>query len=420
MKYTKKDLGSFNLHLINTDKFKTVTTKIIFHTPIKKEDITKRNILSDILLQSSKNYPSKRDLIIKSEDLYAADIYNNNERAGNYILTSFILQVLNDKYTEEDNLEEALDFLSEILFNPDINNNSFNEEKLSLVKNNCKVSLSSIKEDPVNYAQIRLNEAYDKNSPVSYRMTGYEEDLDKINTKNLYKYYENMINNDYVDIFVVGQIDENKITDIIKKKFKFRKIKKQKSEYEIDIKKVRSRRLFAKETIEASQSKLVIACPVGKMTKDEKNYALTLANIIFGGSVDSKLFKIVREKHSLCYVIFSSLSKLDNLITIKAGIDKENYLKTVDVITEILDQMKKGKFSEKDVNMAKEIYISSINNIEEKPLYLINEYFSEEITKLDNYQERVAKIKKVTKKDIIKALKKIKMDTIFLLEGDTK
>ena len=65
MKYTKKDLGSFNLHLINTDKFKTVTTKVIFHTPIKKEDITKRNILSDILLQSSKNYPSKRDLIIK-------------------------------------------------------------------------------------------------------------------------------------------------------------------------------------------------------------------------------------------------------------------------------------------------------------------------------------------------------------------
>ena len=74
-----------------------------------------------------------------------------------------------------------------------------------------------------------------------------------------------------VEISHYNEIDENKITDIIKKKFKFRKIKKQKSEYEIDIKKVRSRRLFAKETIEASQSKLVIACPVGKMTKDEKN-----------------------------------------------------------------------------------------------------------------------------------------------------
>ena len=75
MKYTKKDLGSYNLHMIKTDKFKTVTIKIIFQSPIIKEEITKRNILSDILLQSSNKYPSKRDLIIAAEDLYSASIY---------------------------------------------------------------------------------------------------------------------------------------------------------------------------------------------------------------------------------------------------------------------------------------------------------------------------------------------------------
>ena len=45
MKYTKKDLGSYNLHLIKTDKFKTVTVKVMFQSPIVKEEITKRNIL---------------------------------------------------------------------------------------------------------------------------------------------------------------------------------------------------------------------------------------------------------------------------------------------------------------------------------------------------------------------------------------
>ena len=40
MKYTKKDLGSYNLHLIKTDKFKTVTVKIMFQSPIVKEEIT--------------------------------------------------------------------------------------------------------------------------------------------------------------------------------------------------------------------------------------------------------------------------------------------------------------------------------------------------------------------------------------------
>ena len=77
----------------------------------------KRNILSDILLQSSKKYPSKRDLIIAAEDLYSASIYNSTERIGKYIMTSFTLQVLNDKFTEEDNLNKGIEFLREIVFN---------------------------------------------------------------------------------------------------------------------------------------------------------------------------------------------------------------------------------------------------------------------------------------------------------------
>ena len=167
MNYTKKDLGSYNLHLIQTDKFKTITIRVVFHTPIKKEEITKRNILSDILLQSTKNYKTRRKLNIKSEELYAADIMTNNYRVGNYIFTSFSLRTLNDKYTEENNLERSVEFFSDIIFNPDVKNNAFNEEKLDIVKSNAALQIASIKEDPNSYSYIRLCEAYDSNSPIS-------------------------------------------------------------------------------------------------------------------------------------------------------------------------------------------------------------------------------------------------------------
>lgn len=420
MKYIKKDLGSYNLHLINTNKYKTVTMKIVFHSPIKKEDITKRNVLSDILLQSCKKYQSKRDMIIESENLYALDIYNNIQRYGNYSMFSFTLQVLNDRYTEDDNLEKSIEFLSEILCNPDISNNAFKKDKLSIVKNNTEVVLSSLKEDPVGYSQMRLYEAFDKEGPISYRMVGYKEDLSKITKEDLYTYYKNMIENDYVDIFIAGDFDNVKIVSIIKKYFKFRKIKKRKINYELDIRKCRKRRLFAKEKCEASQSKLAIACPISKMSTYEKNYPLVLANILFGGSADSKLFKNVREKNSLCYTINSSVSKLDNLMTIKAGIDKDNFNKTVEVITKTLDDMKKGKFTDKDINIAKELYKSYIMSIEEDPMRIINEYLSMEIIDMDSYNERIEIMDKVKKRDIIKVFKKINMDTIFLLEGDIK
>ena len=418
MQYIKKDLGSFNLHMIKTNKFKTITIRVIFHSPIQKEEITKRNVLSDILLQSSKKYSSKRNMIIESENLYAADLYNNTQRLGNYMMTSFILQVLNDRYTEKGNFNKAVEFLSSIIFEPDVVNDSFQEEPLSIVKKNCEDMISTVKEDPVDYAFIRLKEAYDKENPISYRMVGYKEDLDKIKGKNLYDYYKNMIDNDFVDIFVVGDFEEDELLSLIKKNFKFRKIKKQKKSYEIENKPVRKRRLIAKEKVNATQSKMAIACPVGNLKPYEKNYPLVLGNIILGGGVDSKLFKEVREKNSLCYTIFSGYSKLDNMIYISAGIDRTNFDKTVDLTTKILEKMKKGRISDKDIKIAKEFYNTSITSIEESPMNLMREYIAEEIIQMEPYQERKQIMNKVTKKEIVRAMKKVNMDTIFLLEGE--
>lgn len=420
MKYTKKDLASYNLHLINTDKFKTITMKVVFSSPIKKDEITIRNVLSDLLLQSSKNYESRRELTIKAEELYAADVYNNTQRIGNYILTSFNLQVLNDKYTEEGNFEEAVKFLSEIIFNPDIKDNAFKEDKLDLVLSNVRVALESLKEDATNYSLLRLMEAYDKESPVSYRMVGYLEDLDKIKTDTLYEYYKNLIEYDYVDIYIVGDFENNTIQEIIKKYFKFRKVKRIRPSYNIESKKIRRRRLLAKETIDNNQSKLAIACGISKASKYEINYPLVLANIIFGGGPDSKLFKDVREKNSLCYSIYSYPVKLDNLLVISAGIDKENYQKTLDLTTDLLKEMKKGKFTDKDINIAKEYYNTACEEVEESEYKIINEYLSQEILGVEPLEERVKIMNKITKKDIIKVAKKIEMDTVFLLEGVKK
>ena len=420
MQVINKDLGSYNLHFIKTDIFKTITMKVIFHTPIIKEDITKRNILSDILLQSTKEYKTRRDLTIKSEDLYAADIYTSNQRVGNYIMTSFILQTLNDKYTEENNFEESIKFLHEIIFNPDVEEERFKEDKLELVKSNATLALNSIKEDAANYSLIRMSEAYDKTSPISYRMTGYLEDLDKITEENLYEYYERMLDNDYVDIFILGDINEKELLPIIKKYFKFKKVKKRKGSYYLPNKKPRKRRLFAKETTKNTQSKLAIACPITKMTDYEKNYSLLLANIILGGTGDSKLFKEVREENSLCYTIRSNYNRLDNLMVINAGIDNVNFDKAVELITKNVQDMKKGKFTDSDINVAKEFYKTSAESLMESPSRIINEVLTEEILGVEPLSERVRKIEKVTKKDIMRACKKINMDTVFLLEGGNK
>ncbi len=417
MEYTVHDFGSYKLYMIKTNKFKTITTRISFRTSIKKEEITIRNVLCEMFTQSSKNYPSKRSLAIKAEDLYNVDIMSRNSRLGNYMSTDIYLETLHDKYTEEGNFESALEFFKEIVFNPDINNKSFNKDKLNIVKNQASDSLNSLKEQPTYYSLIRMFEELD-DSPSSYRMVGYKEDLDKITETDLYDYYNKMIKTNLVDIFVIGDIDFDKTKEMIQKYIKINTLKKEKTPYVLNPKKPRLKINYKSEKVNNSQSKLSIACLVNNLSTYERNYPLTLCNIIFGGGVDSKLFKQVREEKSLCYTINSVPNKLDNLLIIRAGIASENCKQTIKVIEKCLDEMKKGKFTEDDINVAKEFYKTALDDIEDNETQIMEDYFLSKTIDTDTIDIKRQKMKEVTKDEIIAVAKKIKIDTVFLLEGD--
>ena len=53
---------------------------------------------------------------------------------------------------------------------------------------------------------MRMLECMEPNSETSFRSCGYLEDLEKIDSKKLYKYYEGMLKKDIVDIFVIDAI----------------------------------------------------------------------------------------------------------------------------------------------------------------------------------------------------------------------
>ena len=416
MEYLSKDLNSYKLHLIKTDKFKTITFKVIFRSPIVREEITIRNILCDILLQSTKNYNSRRKLSIKSEDLYSAIISNNTTRNGNYITSSFTLSILNDKYTEDKNMLNSIKFFSEILFNPDVNSKKFNQDRLDISKNNIRNNIDSIKENPTRYALNRLNELY-HNGPISYRLSGYIEDLDDINVSNLYDYYLKFIKNSLVDIYVVGDIDFREVTNYIKSNFKFRTLNKELVPIALKVIKPRRKKLIAKESSNNVQSNISIMCNISKLSKYERDYVLPIYNLILGGGVDSKLFKNIREKNSLCYSIRSFTKNLDNTLTIISGIDKNNYDKCIKLINKYLLEIRKGRIDIKEINVAKKYLITAIDDIYEDSNSIINYYYSSDLLKLDEIDIRKEKINKVKKSDIVRISKKIKIDTIFNLEG---
>ena len=80
-------------------------------------------------------------------------------------------------------------------------------------------------------------------------------------------------------------------------------------------------------------------------------------------------------------------------------------------------EVENGDFTEEDINIAKEHYISIVKEIEDSPDAIIDACFVENLIELDSLEERCKKILGVTKEDIINVSKKISIDTIFLLAG---
>ena len=105
MNYEQINMGSYNLHIIKTKKFKTITVEVNFRRKLKKEEITIRNILKSVLLSTNNTFKKELDLIRETENLYDLKLISSNMRIGNYSNLSFKVRFLNETYTEESKKE---------------------------------------------------------------------------------------------------------------------------------------------------------------------------------------------------------------------------------------------------------------------------------------------------------------------------
>ena len=410
------NMGAYNLHVIKTNKFKTITVEINFRREVKKEEITKRNLLKGVLLNSTANFPTERELIIETEKLYDLKLISSNSRVGNYTNLSYKTRFLNEKYTEPGMNQESIKLLLDILFRPNVKNNAFKEEILNNIKMQLEKGILSLKDNKVRYSLNKLLESTES-YPYSYNYYGYLEDLNYITPENLYQYYQEVLNNDLIDIFVVGDVDIPQIKEILKDYFNnrtFRKDLKNIVVKENPVSKVKR----LKELDCVNQTQLTMLYSISNLTEYERKYVLLVFNELLGGSSNSLLFENVREKNSYAYYINSIIKAYDNILMIYSGIESGKEKEVEKIVNDTINKVTRGQVNTKVLDNAKETIRSSIKVSLDSPTGIINTNYARILVNSDDFQTRIEKIDKVSKEDIINISKKIKLNTIFTLESE--
>ncbi|AIF66435.1 Predicted Zn-dependent peptidase [Terribacillus saccharophilus] len=404
------------LHLIPTKKYKTISIAVKLQAPLERETITARALLPYVLQQGTANLSDARALRLKLDDLYGAILSISGTKKGEKHIITLRLDVANENYLSDRTplFEKAVDLLREILFEPKAENNAFTESIVTREIQTLKQKMVALKDDKMSYANMRLIDEMCKDEPYSLHVHGYEEELKDMDGGKLYGFYEKMLKQDKMDIYILGDV-ESELAEKAVQPFLERDIAPL-EERTASVHPASDEVQEVIETQDVQQAKLHLGYRTNIRYDDSDYAALQVFNGLFGGFPSSKLFRNVREKHSLAYYAASRFESHKGLLFVFSGIDPKDYQKAKEIIDAQLASMQAGEFEGSEVEEVKDLIVSQILETIDNPAGHIETLYQQVMgNKNVTIEQMLDSIQQVTTEDVLQVAKKVQLDTVYLL-----
>lgn len=400
----EKYLPRCRIFLLDGQKFRTNLLVVFFDLPLTRESATKVSLLAEVLKRGEK--PAKPGR--QAEELYGALWDISVVKKGDRQLLLFSLETL--KAVE---MEDALSFLRERIFRP-LEKGAFAEKAVERQKKILRRKLDALKDDKKAFARKRALEETAEGTAFAISGDGYGEDLDEINAKNLFSFYQKLMETAEVKIFFCGEKEEKAKVLSLRQSFQGRAAVVEKKAHDED--KQESPR-FIQERTDAEQARLLLGFE-GDTENSPRQAALLLLNQLLGGDPDSVLFRKVREEQGLCYDIKSYRYPLSPYLFIQAGIRAEDAKVTGKLILNCLDRMKEEGVSEEKLQQAKDNIIRDYDGLADSPWAMVDFFAEQALQGKELSTERFLRyIERTEMEDILRAAKHLKLKTVYLLSG---
>lgn len=411
--------ANINLHLIPVNKFKTVLITVFLQQSLEKETAAQTALLPAVLERGTRQYPTYRDIRIRLEELYGAELSSDVLKLGERQIIAFSLEIIHDKFAPgEDLLRQGLSILKSVITEPFRENGVFKKEYVIQEKDQLGKEIRGLVNDKVNYALERCIQNMCANERFGVYKYGNIEDLAGITPDGLYRYYQSLLQENPLDIFVVGEIDPGETFPLIEEAFSFLRKEMPLALPEIEVLKNPGKPNFIEERLPVNQGKLTLGYRTNTVYRDEEYPALLFYNGILGGFPHSKLFQNVREKASLAYYAFSRLEKHKGIQLIGSGIETKNYEQAREIIEEQVENIKAGKITSEEMENTKRALLNQFKIIGDSPSSLLG-FFLDGI--VGNRDERVEclmeRIENIEMDEVVEVAQKVFLDSVYFLRS---
>ncbi len=283
-----------------------------------------------------------------TEKRSAFEISDHIDRIGAQI-NAFTSKELTCYYTKStgEHVEDSLEILSDIFFNSKFDKDELEKEKGVVIE---EINMSE--DTPEDICLDLLSESYYGNEGLGRTILGPAKNIKRFTSGDVREYMSKYYTADNVVISIAGNVDVETsiklVEDYFVSKFTVKKSGKQ-AKTVIPTPK----QLFKVKKIEQSHIGFAMK---GYTANDKLADAFSIANIVLGGGMSSRLFQKIREELGLCYSVYSYASqyKDNGILEIYAGVNTASRDLAVSAIVDEVKNFRKNGITEQEFLRGKE------------------------------------------------------------------
>ena len=401
---------------INKD-FQTIIIRVMF--PFKRNDneIIKLSLLPNMLHYVTNKYKTEKELEEACENNYILNCFCSSTSIGDISFINFNMIVPNVSVLEEDLLEEQMQILNDIIYNPKINNNEFTNEEFQREINNLKISIEKGLKEVTNYAMIKAKELLDDTGLLSATIYNHKDQIDEITPSNLYNYYLDNVFNNKPMVYIFGDIDKEKITTLCDKYIYKNKYNNEKIELELKHYLKINKQKNKEEDSKFHNSVYISFYKVKDMSEDDE-ILLGLVNDLLSSSSSRILSKRLRDDKELVYQTTAFTYTNYGVLGIESLININNLDIVKDEITKAINDLKdENKIKNSLFNIKENCRINLIR-LKDNKISLFTEKIANDLKTDISSEEYYEKLCKITAKDIKEFVDRLVLDTTYLLKEE--
>ena len=398
-------------------RFKRVQFAMALDCPLDADRAT-RALLSEVLPQGSRRWPSRRDLARALQDAYGASSHEYMVRACEHQQLGYSYSWVADRFLPpgEGVAESVLEIAHGVLCDPlrGEDGRPFRQDIVERERGYFLKRLSDRKDLRAEYAGERFLEHLCEGEAYGLQPWDSEQAIADVELEALEVERRRLLQRTPVRAIVVGPEDPAPYADWLARTFAGRDsvdpIPEVEQRLPQELREIR-------ESLPMDQAQFHYGFRYVPPQDPVRRIALSLACSVFGGGSHGRLFRVVREEKSLAYGIYAWQRPRKGMVTVAAGIDAASFEVVRQEVEQQLADLQDHGPRAQELEMARVSQLERLRALADSGMAMA-EYYSREdfLGTRRSPAEKAEVLQQIRAEQVAEELRGLVPDLVYLME----